>query len=93
LIAAIEALTGAVCFTIRRTLIAVPGSIATSARRLMLHLSINWHGNKPGPPGYNRVCSPPVASEVRKPPHASTVETSQAQQIKISPESKRWIEA
>jgi hypothetical protein len=55
-------------------LIAVPASIATSARRLMLHLSINWPWQQAWTAWRNRVCGPPVASEVRKPPHASTVE-------------------
>jgi hypothetical protein len=59
LIAAIAALTGAVCFTIRRTLIAIPGSIATYARRLMLHLSINWPWQQAWTAWYNRVCGRP----------------------------------
>ena len=53
--------------TIRRTLIAVPARIATSARRLMLHLPINWPWQQAWTAWFNRVCGPPVASSTYHP--------------------------
>jgi len=59
----------------------------------MLHLSINWPWQQAWTAWYNRVCGPPVASEVRQPPHASTGENLAGSAIKINPRSNRWIEA
>ncbi len=42
--------------------IAVPARIATSARRLMLHLPINWPWQQAWTAWFNRVCGLPVAS-------------------------------
>ncbi len=49
--------------TIRRTLISVPARIASSARRLTLHLPTAWPWQSPGPN-----CSPEPADH-RAPPH------------------------
>ena len=46
--------------TIRRTLITVPARIATSARRLMLHLPLSWPWQHAWTALFNRACGPPA---------------------------------
>jgi hypothetical protein len=45
--------------TIRRTLIAVPARVASSARRLTLHLPTNWPWEHPWTTVFNLACGPP----------------------------------
>jgi len=45
--------------TIRRTLIAVPARVASSARRLTLHLPTNWPWQHPWTTVFNQACGPP----------------------------------
>ena len=46
--------------TIRRQLITVPARLATSARRLVLHLPTNWPWWDSWQGLFNAVCGPPV---------------------------------
>ena len=46
--------------TIRRRLIAVPARIATSARRLILHLPLSWPWQDAWTALFNRACGPPA---------------------------------
>ena len=48
--------------TLRRTLIAVPARIATSARRLALHLPVTWPRQDAFHDLFQRVCGPPAAA-------------------------------
>jgi hypothetical protein len=54
------ALTKATTGTIRRTLVNVPARIATSARRAVLHLPINWPWQAGWAQLFARVCGPPI---------------------------------
>lgn len=45
--------------TIRRTLITMPGRVASSARRLKLHLPTNWPWDEAWTELFTRVCGPP----------------------------------
>ena len=46
--------------TIRRQLIAVPGRLATSARRLVIHLPKDWPWQDSWEGLFNTVCGPPT---------------------------------
>ena len=46
--------------TIRRRLIAVPARIATSARRLILHLPLGWPWQDAWTAMFHRACGPPT---------------------------------
>jgi hypothetical protein len=46
--------------TIRRTLIGVPARIASSARRLTLHLPTGWPWQNPWAELFTRTCGPPT---------------------------------
>ena len=48
--------------TIRRTLISVPARIATSARRLLLHLPHGWPWQEAWNRLFHRACGPPAAA-------------------------------
>jgi hypothetical protein len=48
--------------TLRRTLIAVPARIATSARRLVLHLPHAWHWQQAWSQLFGHGCGPPAAA-------------------------------
>ena len=47
--------------TIRRKLIAVPARVASSARRVTLHLPAHWPWETPWSDLFNRACGPPTA--------------------------------
>jgi hypothetical protein len=53
------ALTRATTGTIRRTLIAVPARVASSARRLTLHLPTSWPWQHGWIELFTRTCGPP----------------------------------
>jgi hypothetical protein len=55
------ALSKAATATIRRTLIAVPARVATSARRLRLHLPSGWPWQQAWTALFTRACGPPDA--------------------------------
>jgi hypothetical protein len=46
--------------TIRRTLITIPARVASSARRLTLHLPQHWPWETAWTHLYNRICGPPI---------------------------------
>ncbi len=48
--------------TIRRQLVHVPARIASSARRLVLHLPTGWPWQSAWTELFTRVCGPPAAS-------------------------------
>jgi hypothetical protein len=48
--------------TIRRTLIAVPARVASSARRLTLHLPQHWPWEQQWSELFTRTCGPPRAA-------------------------------
>ena len=48
--------------TIRRTLITVPARVASSARRLTLHLPQGWPWQDGWTALFTRVCGPPAAA-------------------------------
>ncbi len=54
------ALARATTATIRRTLIAVPARIASSARKLTLHLPTGWPWENAWTVLFTRVCGPPT---------------------------------
>src|SRR5215207_158459 len=56
------ALSKAATATIRRTLIAVPARVATSARRLRLHLPSGWPWQQAWTALFTRACGPPDAA-------------------------------
>jgi hypothetical protein len=47
--------------TIRRKLITVPARVASSARRVTLHLPAHWPWETPWSDLFNRACGPPPA--------------------------------
>jgi Transposase DDE domain group 1 len=55
-------LTKAATSTIRRTLIAVPARVASSARRLTLHLPMNWPWQHAWTELFTHACGPPRAA-------------------------------
>jgi len=55
-------LTKATTATIRRTLISVPARVASSARRLTLHLPHAWPWQAGWTALFQRTCGPPAAA-------------------------------
>jgi hypothetical protein len=55
-------LSKATTATIRRTLISVPVRVATSARRLTLHLPTGWPWQHPWTTLFTKTCGPPTAA-------------------------------
>ena len=48
--------------TIRRTLITVPARVASSARRITLHLPVAWPWHQAWTELFNHCCGPPTAA-------------------------------
>jgi hypothetical protein len=68
--------------TVRRKLITVPARVATSARRVTLHLPTAWPWETAWTQLFARVCGPPVAATGRRPPAVRRRPRSAAERVR-----------